>query len=69
MIFSTFSTKSSSSRTFAAGRLYGQLEQGFGLAFAIGGIVSGFIADRISPRWLSQRSSSAGPRSASRRGG
>ena len=31
---------------------YGQLEQGFGLAFAIGGIVTGFIADRISPRWL-----------------
>jgi ACS family hexuronate transporter-like MFS transporter len=31
---------------------YGRLEQGFGLAFAIGGIVTGFIADRISPRWL-----------------
>ena len=31
---------------------YGQLEQGFGLAFAVGGIVTGFIADRISPRWL-----------------
>ena len=31
---------------------YGQLEQGFGLAFAIGGLVTGFIADRISPRWL-----------------
>ena len=25
---------------------------GFGLAFAIGGIVTGLIADRISPRWL-----------------
>ncbi len=31
---------------------YGQLERGFGLAFAVGGIVTGFIADRISPRWL-----------------
>ncbi len=31
---------------------YGRLEAGFGLAFAIGGIVTGFIADRISPRWL-----------------
>jgi ACS family hexuronate transporter-like MFS transporter len=31
---------------------YGQLEQGFGLAFAIGGILTGFFADRISPRWL-----------------
>ena len=28
------------------------IEQGFGLAFAVGGIVTGFIADRISPRWL-----------------
>ena len=31
---------------------YGRLELGFGLAFAVGGIVTGFIADRISPRWL-----------------
>jgi len=33
-------------------RDYGWLETGFGLAFAVGGIVTGFIADRISPRWL-----------------
>jgi len=31
---------------------YGWLETGFGLAFAVGGIVTGFIADRVSPRWL-----------------
>jgi MFS transporter, ACS family, hexuronate transporter len=31
---------------------YGRLEQGFGLAFAVGAILTGFIADRISPRWL-----------------
>src|SRR5262249_32819908 len=31
---------------------YGWLESSFGLAFAVGGIVSGLIADRISPRWL-----------------
>ncbi len=31
---------------------YGRLEKGFGLAFAVGGIVTGIIADRISPRWL-----------------
>jgi ACS family hexuronate transporter-like MFS transporter len=31
---------------------YAWLETGFGLAFAIGGIVTGLIADRISPRWL-----------------
>src|SRR5271154_7107100 len=31
---------------------YGRLEEGFGLAFAIGGIFTGFIADRIGPRWL-----------------
>ena len=31
---------------------YGQLEQGFGLAFAVGGIITGIIADRVSPRWL-----------------
>jgi ACS family hexuronate transporter-like MFS transporter len=33
-------------------RDYGWLETGFGLAFAVGGIVTGVIADRISPRWL-----------------
>jgi ACS family hexuronate transporter-like MFS transporter len=33
-------------------RDYGWLESGFGLAFAVGGIVTGVIADRISPRWL-----------------
>jgi ACS family hexuronate transporter-like MFS transporter len=31
---------------------YGQLEQGFGLAFAVGGIFTGFLADRLSLRWL-----------------
>ncbi|HZW34804.1 MAG TPA: MFS transporter, partial [Isosphaeraceae bacterium] len=31
---------------------YGRLELGFGMAFAVGGIVTGFVADRISPRWL-----------------
>ena len=31
---------------------YAGIEEGFGIAFAIGGIVSGFAADRISPRWL-----------------
>lgn len=31
---------------------YGWLETGFGLAFAVGGIVSGAIADRVSLRWL-----------------
>lgn len=31
---------------------YGQLEQGFGYAFAIGGLVFGFIVDRVSVRWL-----------------
>ena len=31
---------------------YGRLELGFGLAFAAGGIVTGLIADRISPRWF-----------------
>ncbi len=31
---------------------YGRLELGFGLAFAVGGIVTGFLADRISPRWF-----------------
>jgi ACS family hexuronate transporter-like MFS transporter len=31
---------------------YGKLEQGFGIAFAVGGITIGFIADRLSLRWL-----------------
>jgi MFS transporter, ACS family, hexuronate transporter len=31
---------------------YAGIESGFGLAFAIGGIVTGLIADRLSPRWL-----------------
>jgi ACS family hexuronate transporter-like MFS transporter len=31
---------------------YGQLEFGFGLAFAAGGLVTGLLADRISVRWL-----------------
>jgi ACS family hexuronate transporter-like MFS transporter len=31
---------------------YGQLETGFGLAFATGGIVTGLLADRINVRWL-----------------
>ncbi len=31
---------------------YGRLELGFGLAFAVGGIVTGLVADRISPRWF-----------------
>src|SRR4051812_10198576 len=31
---------------------YGRLEFGFGLAFAVGGIVTGFIADRLPLRWL-----------------
>jgi ACS family hexuronate transporter-like MFS transporter len=31
---------------------YGNLEFGFGMAFAIGGIVTGFIADRLPLRWL-----------------
>jgi ACS family hexuronate transporter-like MFS transporter len=31
---------------------YSRLESGFGLAFAVGGIVTGLLADRISPRWL-----------------
>jgi ACS family hexuronate transporter-like MFS transporter len=31
---------------------YGWLETGFGLAFAVGGIVTGTIADRVSLRWL-----------------
>jgi ACS family hexuronate transporter-like MFS transporter len=31
---------------------YARLELGFGLAFAVGGIVTGLVADRISPRWF-----------------
>lgn len=31
---------------------YGRLEKGFGYAFAIGGLVWGFAADRLSVRWL-----------------
>lgn len=31
---------------------YGRLEQGFGFAFAAGGVVLGFIADKVSLRWL-----------------
>lgn len=31
---------------------YGRLEYGFGLAFAVGGILFGFATDRLGPRWL-----------------
>lgn len=31
---------------------YGRLEQGFGLAFAAGGLVIGAVTDRVSLRWL-----------------
>ncbi len=31
---------------------YARIEKGFGIAFAVGGIVTGLAADRISPRWL-----------------
>lgn len=31
---------------------YGNLEWGFGLAFAAGGVVTGLFADRVSVRWL-----------------
>ncbi len=31
---------------------YAQIESRFGLAFAVGGVVTGLIADRLSPRWL-----------------
>jgi MFS transporter, ACS family, hexuronate transporter len=31
---------------------YARLEAGFGLAFAMGGIITGLLVDRISPRWL-----------------
>jgi len=31
---------------------YGELEWGFGLAFAVGGLMMGFAADRVSVRWM-----------------
>ncbi len=31
---------------------YARIERGFGLAFAVGGVVAGLAVDRISPRWL-----------------
>lgn len=31
---------------------YGDLELGFGIAFAIGGLATGLVADRVSVRWL-----------------
>ncbi len=31
---------------------YARIESRFGLAFAVGGIVWGLLADRVSPRWL-----------------
>jgi ACS family hexuronate transporter-like MFS transporter len=31
---------------------YGQLEKGFGYAFALGGLAFGVLADRVSVRWL-----------------
>ncbi len=31
---------------------YGQLEFGFGIAFAVGGLVAGWLADKISVRWM-----------------
>lgn len=31
---------------------YGRLESGFGMAFAIGALVNGLIADRVSIRWM-----------------
>jgi ACS family hexuronate transporter-like MFS transporter len=31
---------------------YSRIESGFGLAFAVGGIVTGLMADRLGPRWL-----------------
>ena len=33
-------------------RQYGQLESAFGMAFAIGAIIFGWLADRINVRWL-----------------
>ena len=31
---------------------YGRLEKGFGYAFAFGGIIAGFVADRVNVRWF-----------------
>jgi len=31
---------------------YGRLEFGFGMAFALGGLVTGFAVDRFGPRWI-----------------
>lgn len=31
---------------------YGQLEKGFGYAFAVGGLLAGWMADKISVRWM-----------------
>src|SRR5947209_8145692 len=31
---------------------YGKVEARFGLAFAVGGLLTGFLADRINVRWL-----------------
>ncbi|MGH7137294.1 MAG: MFS transporter, partial [Pirellulales bacterium] len=31
---------------------YGDLELGFGIAFAVGGLATGLVADRVSLRWL-----------------
>ena len=31
---------------------YGMLEKGFGYAFAIGGLLAGWLADKVSVRWL-----------------
>src|SRR5439155_22173902 len=33
-------------------RQYGQLESAFGMAFAIGAIIFGWLADRVNVRWL-----------------
>ena len=48
---------------------YAGIEEGFGLAFAVGGVVTGLIADRISPRWLYPRSSCDGRSSVMRPAG
>jgi ACS family hexuronate transporter-like MFS transporter len=37
---------------FLSNEQYGLLEMGFGLAFAVGAIVNGLIADRVSIRWF-----------------
>ena len=31
---------------------YGNLETGFGIAFAVGGVATGFMVDRFSLRWM-----------------